>query len=110
MSFLGHPLAGIASIFMVSGWIWFTLVAAEDGLVTALCVMFVPFYALYFASQNWERVGIPVLLYLVGSIGMAAGSAIAGRHNNPGRRMQGSPAPMVRMLACGPSGCANART
>jgi hypothetical protein len=97
-AFLTHPITGIASLFMVSGWIWFTLIAAEDSLGTALCVMFVPFYALYYATQNWDRVGFPVLLYLIGTIGMVVGSAMAGK-NAPGRRMQGPPAPLVRMLA-----------
>src|SRR6185437_377630 len=96
LMFLVHPLSGIASIFMVIGWIWFTLIAAEDGVVTALCVMFVPFYALYYATQNWERVGLAVLLYIIGYIGMMAGGAMAGR-NNPGRRMQNTPAPIIRL-------------
>jgi uncharacterized Zn finger protein (UPF0148 family) len=98
LMFFASPLSGIASIFMVSGWIWFTLIAAEDGLGTALCVIFVPFYALYYATQNWDRVGLPAILYIIGYIGMAVGSAMAGR-NNPGRRMQGAPPPIVRMLA-----------
>ncbi len=47
-SFLLNPMCGMASLIWAAGWMWFNLIAAEDGAGTVLCVNFVPFYALYF--------------------------------------------------------------
>jgi hypothetical protein len=99
-SFFTNPIAGFASILCMGGWIWLLVIAAEDGLGTVALVMFVPCYVFIYASQNWDRVGIPFLMMLIGNIGMGVGGTIAGR-NAPGRRME-APAPVVRMLASAP--------
>lgn len=96
LCFVAHPILGFTSLPAVGGWVWFLVIASEDGIGTALMVMFVPFYALYYASNNWDRVGIPFLLMVVGNIGMVVGQSMAKREG--GRRMQ-APAPIVRMLA-----------
>jgi hypothetical protein len=99
-SFFTNPIAGLASILAMGGWIWLLIIAAEDGLGTVALVMFVPCYVFFYASQNWDRVGIPCLLLVIGNIGMSVGGAMAGKKVS-GRRMEG-PAPIVRMLASAP--------
>lgn len=96
--FFVNPLVGLAGLLMVGGWIWFILIASEDGLLTVVLVMFVPFYSLYYASQNWDRVAIPFLMMVVGHLAVMLGGAIVGKKAS-GRRMEG-PAPIVRMMAC----------
>ena len=80
LSFFLHPGAGFGALLMVVGGIWFTLIAAEDGMVTALLVLFVPFYAWYFAFVNFERVAVPFLITCVGSIIFAVSLIVAGIH------------------------------
>jgi len=77
LSFFLHPGAGFGAIFMVGGGIWFTFIAAEDGMVTALLVLFVPFYAWYFAFVNFERVALPFVLHCVGAIVFTVSLAVA---------------------------------
>lgn len=68
VSFLLHPGAGFGAFLMVGGSIWFAFIAAEDGLSTALMVLFVPFYPWYFAFTNFERVAVPFALRCLGAI------------------------------------------
>ncbi len=67
-SFLLHPGAGFGAFLMVGGGIWFAFIAAEDGLVTALMVLFVPFYSLYYLFTNFERVVVPFGIQCLGTI------------------------------------------
>jgi hypothetical protein len=78
IAFVIHPGAGIGSLFMVGGGLWLMLVAAEDGLITALLVMFVPFYVLYYVFLNFERTAIPFLLQCVGVIIFVVSLVMAG--------------------------------
>jgi hypothetical protein len=68
ISFLYHPGAGFGALLMVGGSIWLAFIAAEDGLATALMVLFVPFYPWYFAFTNFERVAVPFVLRCLGAI------------------------------------------
>jgi hypothetical protein len=96
--FIVHPAMGFGCLLMMGGGIWFTIIAAEDGWMTALLVLFVPFYAWYYTLNNWERVGIPALIQLIGififfvSMGMLMSRIDDGRWSN-------LPAPIVRTLA-----------
>jgi hypothetical protein len=77
IAFLFHPGAGIGSLFLVVGGLWLMLIAAEDGLMTAILVMFVPFYVFYYVFLNFERTAIPFLLQCIGIVIFAVGLAMA---------------------------------
>jgi hypothetical protein len=94
LAFLVHPMAGMSSLFLVGGGIWLTLIAAEDGLGTALCVLFVPFYAWYFAITNWDRVVIPFLVHLLGIVMYAFSMGMAAYRASE-QRLSGGPAPVL---------------
>lgn len=97
-----NPVAGIACLFMVVGWIWFTIIASEDGLVTVLACMFVPFYGLIYTFNNFDRVGIPFIIQFIGSIGFMVSTAKVDRPAAPPsgfRRVQSSPAPIRWTMA-----------
>jgi hypothetical protein len=87
---------GFGCLLMTGGGIWFTAIAAEDGWVTALLVMFVPFYAWYYTFNNWERVAIPFLIQLVGTFifFLSMGMMKARMDEN----WSSLPAPIVRPL------------
>jgi hypothetical protein len=102
-----NPVAGIACLLMVVGWIWFTILASEDGLGTVLACMFVPFYALIYTFNNFERVGIPFIIQFIGSIGYMVSTRVdrAAPPPRPGfQRMQSSPAPIMLTMAAGTAG------
>ncbi len=85
---------------MMGGGIWFTAIALEDGLVTGLLVMFVPFYAWYYAFINFERVALPFIIQIVGTFIFFLGLGMAGsRAAKDG--WSAAPTPMVR--SCGPT-------
>ena len=94
LAFVFHPMAGVSCLFLVGGGIWLTLIAAEDGLATALCVLFVPFYAWYFAFTNWDRVAIPFLLHLIGVVMYAFTMGMAAYHASE-QGSSGVPAPVL---------------
>jgi hypothetical protein len=80
LAFVLHPGAGIGALLWVAGSIWFTFIAAEDGMLTALLVMFLPFYAWYFAFSNFERVAIPFVIQNLGAIIFTVSLVVAGIH------------------------------
>jgi hypothetical protein len=93
--FLVNPLAALASLFMFGGGIWFMVIVAEDGFVTLLLCMFVPFYSLYYTFTNFERVAIPFLLQTIGSIGFMVAMGAQARRGGP--RME-SPSAVVYVM------------
>jgi hypothetical protein len=97
LSFFIHPMAGMGCLLMMGGGIWFMLIAAEDGLVQALLVLFVPFYAWYYAFMNWERVAIPFLLQCVGGLVFSISLGAAGMRAVEDRSSS-LPVPQVRVL------------
>lgn len=68
ISFLIHPGAGIGAFLFVGASIWLAFLAVEDGLATALMVVFVPFYTWYYAVSNFERIAVPFALRCLGGI------------------------------------------
>ncbi|HTU92371.1 MAG TPA: hypothetical protein VMF69_19975 [Gemmataceae bacterium] len=96
-SFIVDPGCGLASLLWAAGWIWLNLTAVEDGWGKILCINFVPFYALIYTIQNFDRTFFPFILIVIGNIAMGATSAWA-KKNNRGRWVQGSPAPLVCIL------------
>ena len=100
--FIVHPAMGFGCLLMMGGGIWFTIIAAEDGWVTALFVMFVPFYALYYTLNNWERVAIPFLIQLVGTfIFFLSMGMMKSRMDE---RWSAAPAPIVKVFGGGRTG------
>jgi hypothetical protein len=98
LAFFIHPMAGFGCLMMMGGGIWFTLIAAEDGLVQALLVMFVPFYSWYYAFVNWDRVAVPFLLQCVGGLIFAISTGIAGKRAAD-KDWSSAPAPIVRSIS-----------
>jgi hypothetical protein len=90
-----NPVIGLALLLYLGGTLWFVIIAVEDGWVTALCVIFVPFYSWYYLFNNWERVGLPFVLQLIGYIVLFVASAAAGK--KAGGRMELTPPPIIRL-------------
>jgi hypothetical protein len=80
LAFRLHPGAGIGAMLMVGGGLWLMLIAAEDGLWTALFVVIVPFYVLYYVFMNFERAAIPFVIQCLGVIIFVVSLLIAGMH------------------------------
>lgn len=98
LAFFIHPMAGFGCLMMMGGGIWFTLIAAEDGLTQVLLVMFVPFYAWYYAFTNWERVAVPFLLQCVGGLIFTFSTGMAGKRAAD-KGWSSAPVPFVRIVS-----------
>lgn len=77
VSFFLEPGVGVGTFFMVGGGIWLAFLAAEDSLLTALLVAFVPFYSWHFAFDNFDRVALPFLVHCIGAIILAISLGMA---------------------------------
>ena len=75
-----HPMAGVGALMVVGGGLWLMLLAAEDGFLQALLVLFVPFYVLYYVFANYERALIPFIIQCIGGVILMVTLLLTGLH------------------------------
>jgi hypothetical protein len=73
-----HPMAGVGALMMIGSSLWLMLLAAEDGFLQAMLVLFVPFYVLYFVFTNYERAVIPFIIHCIGGIILMVSLLLSG--------------------------------
>ena len=69
---------GVGLLVYLIGYLWIIIVPFDDGALTGLLCLFLPFYGLYYLIKNWDKMKDPFLVTSAGLLLIFVGSCAGG--------------------------------